>query len=191
MSSEPETAPIWRLCAYDGCPRAEYARGWCVQHWGRVFDGRPVDDPQRRPDGRCAHDDCDRKTLNRKAPYCRLHDYRDLHGLRMSGAPGWPELRPAPITKDNCPRCEFAPWSRGRCARHYTEAWKAGELTDKHGTRLGPLEPAECNVCHETKRIKSRGLCSRCHMAATRLGTLEAVADPPRRVRREHATGSR
>ena len=168
-------------CRHGGCPRSDHAEGWCAQHWGRVRDGRPVEDPQRRPDGRCARARCDRKTRTKRSPYCRGHDYRDVHGLKMEQ----PSDRPAsPASAAACPRCELAPWARGLCAPHYTAAWKAGKLTGKDAKALGPTGPAECAHCHAVKRIKSRGLCSKCHMAATRAGVLDEVAAAPRRRRR-------
>lgn len=170
MSLESETFTL--LCTYDGCGRSVLARKMCGQHWGRSRDGRPMDGPQRRSDGLCAHDGCDKSTRTKSVPYCRLHLYRDLHGLRMSTVAG---VRTS-MSNPSCASCEYSPWARGLCSRHYAAAWKAGKLTTKDGARLGPPPPAECANCHETKPIKSRGLCSRCHMAATRAGTLDEVA---------------
>lgn len=87
---------------------------------------------------------------------------------------------------EDCIRCRYTPWARGLCASHYTAAWKAGTLTGKDGQQLGPGAPTACANCHEVKPIKSRGLCSRCHMAATRAGKLDELAAPSQRMRQEH-----
>ena len=174
----------WPTCRHDGCPRSEYADGWCAQHRGRVQGGRPLDDIPRRPDGLCAHEGCESKTRTRAAAYCRRHEYRDERGIPLDQ----PTDRPAkPASAADCPRCELTPWARGLCAPHYTAAWKAGKLADKDGNPLGPPPPAECTSCHEVKKLKSRGLCSRCHMAATRAGVLDEVAAEPKRRREEAA----
>ncbi len=169
----------WPVCQFDCCELSEYAQGWCRMHWGRVRDGRALEDMPRRSDGMCAHYGCDEPTSTRKKPYCRRHDYRDQHGNRMDDIP---QAKPrAKRVPDDCAECLSKPWARGMCPRHYIGAWKAGKLTDKDGNQLGPPPPAECANCHEIKRIKARGLCSRCHMAATRAGTLDQVALASRR----------
>lgn len=170
-------------CRHGDCERTEYARGWCPQHWGRLRDGRPLDDPPRRADGICAHDGCDIRTATLSCPYCRKHRYRDLRGRAMDDAAYEPVQRPDPPI---CGPCKLFPWARGLCAKHYTAEWKAGKLTSEDGEPLGgPPPPAECTNCRQIKKIKSRGLCSRCHNAATRAGTLDEVAAPTQRQRRD------
>lgn len=109
-------------CAFDGCTRPRYVRGYCTQHYRQLKAGRELS-PLRgytRQGEQCIADDCEGKP--HAHGYCKLHLNRiERHGTTeptRNWNPG------APCSVDGCDEVSKA---RGYCHVHYVRVLRTGE----------------------------------------------------------------
>jgi hypothetical protein len=109
-------------CAFDGCGRPRYSRGYCTQHYRQSVSGkplRPLRDYNRQP-AECKVDGCTRKP--HAQGYCKLH----LNRVERHGSPeatrSW-----NPGADCKVEGCGKPVASHGWCQTHYMRVRRTGE----------------------------------------------------------------
>lgn len=119
-------------CAHPGCDRQMKARGFCVAHYWRSNNGKPMDAPVRvrrakgEVDRGCLVERCERPHFS--GGYCRSHHARLYAGKSVSTPL---RLRRVYRNDESCSvdGCVEPPRLGGYCALHYHRARAGRELS--------------------------------------------------------------
>lgn len=163
---------IAELCAFGGCTRRRYARGYCTQHYRQLQAGRELT-PLRsytRQGQRCGAEGCDEKP--HAHGYCKLH----LNRIARHGTPervrSW-----NPGAACSVEGCEELSKAQGYCQVHYMRVRRTGKTGPAslitQADRASKYKNKACAIEGCDRLAKARGWCQMHYGRWVRTGDAE------------------